>query len=80
MKAAPDQFWVIQVMAAISVRRRSTPLKQSMYEVPDEMDFSLLLEKWISAEPSANGKMGPKAENLQCVGVDHESNDLLGIE
>lgn len=40
MKALPHKFWIIQTPQAISVRRRSTPRKQSLYEVPAETLFS----------------------------------------
>lgn len=46
MKVEPQRVCTIQVMQAISVRRRSTPRKQSRYEVPAEICFSIV-SVWV---------------------------------
>lgn len=55
----PLKVCAAQVRQAISVRRRSVPLKQSQYEAPAEIDFSCSLVRTIIAIVSMGSTVDP---------------------
>lgn len=65
MKALPHKFWIIHTPQAISVRRRSTPLKQSTYAVPAETLFSNSLV-WIIMASVLSWRVHPRLCQCCC--------------